>query len=149
MFNVRHQRLPARHLFGDHPHLRPEPPEDVPRLVAGAAALLGERTHLFGNDGKSASLCTGTGRFDRGVEREEIRLIGNLRNDFNKIGNALRTGHQRRHLVGAFTHEALRSDQPFDCRSDLFAIRGCDVGGTATGRRGVAGVIDNAAGGFE
>ena len=39
---------------------------------------LGQFTHFIGHDGESAAVLAGASGFDRGVEREQVRLIGDV-----------------------------------------------------------------------
>ena len=49
-------------------------------LRRGLAAL-GELAHLGGDDREAAAVLAGARRFDGGVEREEVRLVGDLLDD--------------------------------------------------------------------
>ena len=52
-----------------------------PMSFAASLAALGELAHLGGHDGEAAAMLAGTRRFDGGVEREEVRLVGDLLDD--------------------------------------------------------------------
>ena len=47
-------------------------------LLAGFGRKRRQLAHLVGDDGKAATDLTGTRRFDRRVERQEIRLVGDV-----------------------------------------------------------------------
>ena len=45
-------------------------------LVGGTAALLGELSHLFGDDREATPMLPGTRGLDRRIERQQVGLIG-------------------------------------------------------------------------
>ena len=49
-------------------------------LGGGVGSAFGELAHFVGDDGKAAPLLAGTRRFDRGVERQQVGLVGNRTN---------------------------------------------------------------------
>ena len=46
---------------------------------AADCGLLGEPPHLVGDDGEAAALVAGASRLDRGVQRQQVRLLGDRR----------------------------------------------------------------------
>ena len=48
-------------------------------LGGGALGLLGELAHLLGDDGEAAALLAGAGGLDGGVQRQQVRLLGERR----------------------------------------------------------------------
>ena len=59
--------------------------ENVGDLFRGFNAVVGQLAHLAGYDGKSFSLFTGAGRFDGGVEAQEIGLLGDVFDEVNDV----------------------------------------------------------------
>jgi hypothetical protein len=57
-------------------------------LVGGLGGLGGERLDLGGNHGKAASGFACAGRFDGGVEREQVGLLGDCRNQLHHVADA-------------------------------------------------------------
>ncbi len=65
--------------------------------------------NLVGNDGKAASLFASTGSFDRGIERQQVGLVGNLANHVGNRGDLLR-------LLAKFVDRARRGVDYFGDR---------------------------------
>ena len=64
--------------------------------------LAGERLHLGSDDGKAFPRLAGAGRLDRGVERQEIGLAGDVVDELHHFADALRRLRQALHRsVGA------------------------------------------------
>ena len=87
-----HLRHQARGAVG-HGHVRAG--EDVDLLGRGAAAL-GELAHLRRDHGEAAAMLAGARRLDGGVQRQQVRLMGDLLDDRDALGDRLR---RRRRLV--------------------------------------------------
>ncbi|MNM60868.1 hypothetical protein D3C81_721610 [compost metagenome] len=51
-----------------------------------------QRPHLIGHHGKTTPLLAGTGRLDRGVERQQVGLLGNALDHFEHIANGVDLG---------------------------------------------------------
>ena len=56
--------------------------------------LLSQFAHFFGYHGKTSSLLTGPRRFNRGIERKQIGLTGNRRNQADNLTDLRRTDFQ-------------------------------------------------------
>ena len=54
-------------------------------FVGGVGALLGQRANFLRDDGEAATGTTGAGRFDGGVEREQVGLCSDFRDDADEI----------------------------------------------------------------
>ena len=88
VLDVLHDRLAARHLQRDASHLLLERQHDVARLVRRDGTLLGELAHFLGDDGEALPLLTGACRLDRRVEREQVRLVGELSDHRDELRDA-------------------------------------------------------------
>ena len=51
-------------------------PDQLGDLLRGVLGILGELTDFLGDDREASALLTGARRLDRGVEREQVRLLG-------------------------------------------------------------------------
>lgn len=47
-------------------------------LYGGLLHAIGQIAYLVGDDCESPTMFTGTGRFDGGIQRKQIRFVGNL-----------------------------------------------------------------------
>ena len=61
---------------------------------AALLGLLGELAHLLGDDREAAALLAGAGGLDRGVERQQVRLLGDAGDRVDDAADLL--GHRRR-----------------------------------------------------
>ena len=116
--DVAHDRLPALHLRRGTTHLLLESQHDVARFVGGACTLLGQLAHLVGDNGEPLAVLPCPCGFDRGIEREEVGLIGQLANDGDELGDALRRPYELVDLSRALGHEPLRAHEPLDRRAN-------------------------------
>src|SRR6267378_3553891 len=82
--NRRHEG--AEQLAGALGHLdaRTRQPAD---FLRGLLAALGELADLDGHDGEALAVVTGACGFDRGVQREEVRLVRDLLDDGDLLGD--------------------------------------------------------------
>ena len=71
-------------------------PIEVGDLTGRAPGLLGELAHLVGDDREAAALLAGAGRFDRGVQREQVRLLGDAGDRVDDPADAARTSRPSR-----------------------------------------------------
>jgi len=55
--------------------------------ISFAAGVLGQLADLIGDDGESAAGVTRAGRFDRGIEREQVGLLGDVVDHVDDFGN--------------------------------------------------------------
>ena len=67
--------------------------------LGGLGGLHRERLHFGGDHRKAAARLTRARGLDRGVERQEIGLPGDILNHFDDIADLLRGIGQRRHLA--------------------------------------------------
>ncbi len=56
-------------------------------VAGGAVALLGQLAHLVGDHGKAAPGVAGAGRFDRGIERQQVGLVGDAGDDPDELAD--------------------------------------------------------------
>ena len=61
-------------------------------LPGGGLGFLGELADLFGDDGEAAALFAGAGGLDRGVQREQVGLLGDPGDRLDDPADALRAG---------------------------------------------------------
>ena len=87
-------------------------------FLRGMFGLLGELADFFRHDGEAASLLAGACRFDRGVQRQEVRLAGDVGDHLDDFGDALGAFVEGsdgiRHPLGALVenlHSIDRDDQ--------------------------------------
>ena len=76
------------HFFGAFFHddygfvgLRLDGLDERGNILGGGAGVLGQLAHLIGDHGKSAASITGARRFNGGVERQQIGLLGDVVDD--------------------------------------------------------------------
>ena len=60
-------------------------------LLGRIGRALGQSLHLIGHDGKAAARFTGHGRLDRGVQRQNIGLFGDIVDQFDDVADFLGT----------------------------------------------------------
>src|SRR4051812_47012002 len=60
--------------------------------AGGRLGLLGQLADLLGDHGEAAALLAGAGGLDRGVEGQQVRLLGDARDRGDDAGDALRLG---------------------------------------------------------
>ena len=89
-------------------------------------AALGELAHLGGHHGKALAMFTGAGRFNRGVQGQQIGLRGNVIDDADLLGNFFHRRHRGIDRLAAIGR----------------VLRG--LGSHALGDLGVFGVLRNA-----
>ena len=71
--------------------------EDLPDdRFRGFGGLYRQRFDLGGNHGKSAARVAGARRFDRGIEREQIGLLGDGLDELDDVADLLRRFRERR-----------------------------------------------------
>ncbi len=56
-------------------------------LLGGPGRVLGQLAHLFGDDGESPAGVSGPGRFDGGVQGQQIGLVGDADDGGNEISD--------------------------------------------------------------
>ena len=111
---------------------------------------LGELAHLGGDDGEAAAVLAGPGRLDRGVEREQVGLVGEVVDDLEDAADLLALLAQRQRAVAIeSTRPAIESMAPTDAVDGDPAVLGVAqrLGGVARDRLG--GVGDLRGGGGE
>src|SRR5690606_9167034 len=59
-------------------------------LLRGAGRVFSELAHFGGYDGKTPAVFAGTGRFDRGVEGQEVGVVCDLLDDADDFADAQR-----------------------------------------------------------
>ena len=58
-------------------------------VVGGLGRLAGEFLDLGGHDGKAFAGVAGAGRFDRGIQGQELRLLGDVLDDLDELADAV------------------------------------------------------------
>ncbi|MCY1234803.1 hypothetical protein D9M72_473940 [compost metagenome] len=66
-------------------------------LLGGLRRALGELAHLLGDDGKALAGLAGAGRLDAGIQRQEVRLKGDVVDDADDAGDFPRRGFDATH----------------------------------------------------
>ena len=74
---------------------------------AALARASGQIAHLLGHHREAASVLAGARRLDRGVEREQVGLEGDLVDDLDDLGDVLRRGVDLVHRRGHRAHLGL------------------------------------------
>ena len=64
--------------------------DDLADLLRRLDRPLGELAHLVGDDREAAARLAGAGRLDRGVQREQVGLVGDLLDDLEDLADLLR-----------------------------------------------------------
>jgi hypothetical protein len=67
---------------------------------------VGELAHFVGDDRETAAGFTGTSRFDGGVERQEVGLVGNFLDQLDDAADFLGTALQAEHLFQSLARVA-------------------------------------------
>ena len=75
--------------------LRRDLTNQVPDVRRGARDLLGELADVLGDDRKATAVLAGTRRLDRGVQRQQIGLLGDARDRCDDPGDRLALGAER------------------------------------------------------
>ena len=65
----------------------------------GLGGLLGQLADLVGDDREAAAALAGAGGLDRGVQRQQVRLLGDRRDRAHEAGDLLRAAHQSASLA--------------------------------------------------
>ncbi len=76
-------------------------------LDGGPLGAVGKRPHLVGHHRKAATLLTGTGRFDGGVEGQQVGLLGNAADHADDAANLAALLLQLAYGVGGAQHLAV------------------------------------------
>src|SRR5690606_4398470 len=74
----------------------------------GAGGALGELAHLLGDDGKTLARFAGTRGLDAGVERQKIRLEGDLVDDGDDLADLVRGLLDAAHRADRIAHDVAR-----------------------------------------
>ncbi len=127
----------------------------VAAIWPAALGLLGELAHLLGDDREAAALLAGAGGLDRGVERQEVGLVGDAGDRLDDAADALGHPGELLHDLGDLrrrTRSATPSRRsPRARRSSALLGHGAGarggVGGVASGGGAVAGGRDDLLGG--
>jgi hypothetical protein len=69
-------------------------------LARGAAGVLGQAADLLGDDREAAAVLAGARRLDRGVEREQVRLLGDLGDALDDRADLARLALERGDRLG-------------------------------------------------
>src|SRR5205823_9622335 len=101
--------LSPPHLLHHLAHLAVDVLHQLARLERGAAALLGQPAHFVGHDGEAFAVLPGTCRLDGGVEREQVRHIGQLADRGDEPGDPAAHLSQLLYLARASPTNALRA----------------------------------------
>ena len=83
--------------------------------------LVGQRLHLGGDDRKALAGIAGAGRLDRGVERQQIGLAGDVGDDLDDVADLLRGRGQSLHPLVALAGLAHRVGDHAGHPRDLLA----------------------------
>jgi len=73
-------------------------------ILGGAAAVFGELANFVGDDRETTAGFTSAGRFDSGVESEQVGLLRDVVNDVDDFRNFQRTIAQRFNFLGGGLH---------------------------------------------
>ena len=68
-------------------------------LLGGLGDAVGELADFVGDDGEALAGLAGAGRLDRGVDRQDVRLLGELGDDVEHRADLLRLLAERQHVV--------------------------------------------------
>ena len=93
----------ARALFGgEHCGIRSVLNVDQDRAHLGRRllGLFGQVAHLAGHDGKALALLARLGRFDRSIDRQDVRLVGDIGHAGNDFANLLCLFRQGQDVLG-------------------------------------------------
>ena len=74
-------------------------PISVGDLAGGGLGLLGELADLLGDDGEAAALLAGAGGLDRGVERQQVGLLGDAGDRVDDAADPLGAGGRARAIA--------------------------------------------------
>ena len=70
-------------------------------ILGGGARVLGQFADLVGNHGETAPSLAGARRLDGGVQRQQVRLLGNVVDHVDDLADFQRAVAQRLDLLGA------------------------------------------------
>src|SRR4029077_4687372 len=120
--DIAYDRAAALHLLGDAAHLFFESQNDLAGFGRGAGAALGEVSDFVGDDGEAAAAFAGAGGFDGGVQCQEIRLLGDVADERDAIGDA--PSGLGQFIAGgrASAYEPLRIGEPLDGAGNRAAV---------------------------
>jgi len=90
--------------------------EDGLHLRGGLLGLLGQVAHLVGHDGEALALLTSARRLDRGVERQEVGLVGEVVHGVRDLADLRRLVRQRLHVTCDGVHLVVDIPHPDDDR---------------------------------
>jgi len=79
----------ALHVFDSLAGLALNALDEVGDFLCGLGGLLGEFADFVGNHGESKAMLTGASRFDGGVESEQVRLFGEVVDDFDDFADVI------------------------------------------------------------
>ena len=74
--------------------------DELADFLGGRAGLLGQLADLVGDHRKAAPLFAGPRRFDGGIERQQVGLLGDAANHRDDGADAVGTLAQRMHVLG-------------------------------------------------
>ena len=96
--------------------------DQLRNFACGLGRFFCQLTHFISNYGKSQAMFTGARGFNRGIERQQVGLLGQIVNHLNDLAD----------VVGALSQDRDDLRRRTDCRVDTVqAIRGLFHGGDA------------------
>ncbi|CCD01862.1 protein of unknown function (plasmid) [Azospirillum baldaniorum] len=120
-------------------------------LVGGTGGLAGQVLHLVRHHGEALAGLAGAGRFDRGVQREQVRLAGDLTDDVHHLADP--PGGVRQPLddligaAGPVRRQTGDIGRPLDLLADFLAGRVQLFGGRGDGLHVGRGLLRGAGNG--
>ena len=120
--------------------------DELAGLGRRVRALLGQPAYFVGDDGEPLAVLAGPRRLDRGVERQEIRHVGELADRRNEAGDAAAHLAELLDLTRALADERLEGDEAFNRFANLRAVAAGDFARCGRGARRPGPIIGHAAG---
>src|SRR5829696_8510837 len=114
--------------------------DSTPLIIGCPRALLCELAHLVRDDGKALPLFARARGFDGRIQREQVRLVGQLLDHRDEIRDALRALRETADLRRALPNEAFRIHEPLDGHADRVAMLRSDPRRPLARRRGIAAI---------
>ncbi|MNX84476.1 hypothetical protein D3C86_1162750 [compost metagenome] len=112
-------------------------------LFGGGASALCKGAHFVGNHGKTATLLTGPGRLDRRIERQQVGLFGNGRDDIHDTADRLRFARQCVDRLADFVDRFMHGFHGVQALPGQFTALARQLVGLRRGMRGADDVLGN------
>ena len=104
-------------------------------LTRGFRAALRQAAHFAGHDGKAAALLAGAGRFDSGIQGQDVGLEGDAVNGADDVGDALGAAVDLVHGADHLGHHAAAARCHFAGRTCQLVGGACRIGRLVDGAR--------------